>query len=147
MNQLQQVFEFGSDRQPVRVIFKDDEPWWVAADVCECLEHSDTSMALRRLDDDEKGTSIVCTPGGRQEMLIVNEPGLYHLILTSRTPKAKTFRRWVTHEVLPKLRRTGVYEMPKRSPRRKAKGGELHEIFGLALPPEVLETIRRGWED
>lgn len=73
------------------------------------VEMSDVSMSLRRLDDDEKGTSSICTPGGQQEMSIVNEPGLYALVLGSRKPEAKAFKRWITHEVVPAIRKHGGY--------------------------------------
>lgn len=102
------TFEFVS--HTLRVVLRDGEPWFVAADVCAALDHSDTSMAIRRLDDDEKGTSSVCTPGGSQQMTIINESGLYSLILTSRKPEAKRFKKWVTSEVLPAIRKTGRYE-------------------------------------
>ncbi len=99
----------------VRHFLKDGEPWWVASDVCKILEHSDVSMAVRRLDEDEKGTNSVCTLGGKQSVLCINEPGLYTLILTSRKPEAKAFKRWVTHEVLPALRKTGSYSLQQES--------------------------------
>ena len=74
--------------QFLRVVLQNDEPWFVAADVCKALELSDTNMTLKRLDDDEKGTSSICTPGGNQKMSIVNEPGLYSLVLGSRKPES-----------------------------------------------------------
>ncbi|MEW6378616.1 MAG: Bro-N domain-containing protein [bacterium] len=87
-------------------------PWWVAKDVCEVLEMSNTSKALQGLDDDEKGITKSYTLGGTQEMLVINESGLYTLILRSNKPEAKPFRKWVTSEVLPSLRKTGSYTMP-----------------------------------
>ncbi len=108
------VFTF--DKMDVRVINKDGEPWFVAQDVCEALAHSDTSMAVRRLDEDEKGTSNVCTLSGIQEMLTINESGLYSLILTSRKPAAKRFKKWVTAEVLPSIRKTGSYTVGQPQP-------------------------------
>jgi hypothetical protein len=68
--------------------------------------------ALERLDDDEKGVSSIHTPGGQQEMTVVNESGLFNLMLGSRKPEAKRFKRWVTHEVLPSIRKTGSYAVP-----------------------------------
>ncbi len=97
------------ERYAIRVVLKAGEPWWVLADVCAVLELSDPSMAAVRLDEDEKGTNIIGTLGGDQEMLIVSEPGLYKLLTTSRKPEAKRFNRWVRHEVLPEIRRTGSY--------------------------------------
>lgn len=93
----------------VRVVTKEDEPWFVAADVCKVLEIGDTHKAMDRLDDDEKGRSSIPTPGGNQEMSTVNEPGLYSLVLGSRKKEAKAFKRWVTHEVIPTIRKHGVY--------------------------------------
>jgi len=87
-------------------------PWFVAADVCRCLFVGNTSHALGRLDADEKGLRNVDTPGGTQSMVTVNEPGLYTLVLGSRKPEARRFKRWITHEVLPAIRRTGSYGVP-----------------------------------
>jgi len=94
----------------VRTVQTSGQLWFVAADVCSILDLGNISMACGRLDDDEKGISSVDTLfGGSQEMLTVNESGLYSLILTSRKPKAKSFKRWVTGEVLPTIRKTGGY--------------------------------------
>lgn len=116
MNELQ-VFNnemFGN----VRIILQNDGPWFVAKDVCNCLCINDTSKAIGRLDVDEKGTNSIPTPGGSQILLTVNEYGLYSLVLSSRKPEAKEFKRWVTHEVLPSLRKYGSYNMniPKTLP-------------------------------
>ena len=114
MNNELQVFnssEFGN----VRVVQVDGEPWFVAADVCRALEISNSRDAVARLDDDEKGVGSTDTLGGKQGMQIINEPGLYTLVLGSRKPEAKTFKRWVTHEVLPAIRKTGSYKTPKQS--------------------------------
>lgn len=97
--------EFGQ----VRTVMKGDEVWFVAADVCKALDVGETHVALRRLDEDEKDRFSTPTPGGVQEMSVVNEPGLYTLILGSRKPEAKAFKRWVTHEVLPAIRKQGFY--------------------------------------
>ena len=114
MNNELQVFnssEFGN----VRVVQVDGEPWFVAADVCRALEISNSRDAVARLDDDEKGVGSTDTLGGKQGMQIINEPGLYTLVLGSRKPEAKAFKRWVTHEVLPTIRKTGSYKTPKQS--------------------------------
>ncbi|ETK30380.1 antirepressor [Paenibacillus phage Norbert] len=106
MNQLQ-VFNFtGKD---VRVIMKDGHPWWVAKDVCGVLEIKNNRDALSRMDEDEKGVVSIDTLGGAQQMQVLNESGLYSLVLSSRKPEAKQFKRWVTHEVLPAIRKTGMY--------------------------------------
>ena len=100
--------QFGS----VRTIIHDGEPWFVAADVCRALELGDTHKAVERLDDDEKGRSSIPTLGGAQELLMVNEPGLYALVLGSRKPEARAFKRWITHEVIPTIRKHGGYLTP-----------------------------------
>ena len=94
----------------VRVVMRDGEPWFVAKDVCDCLELGNVSQTCSRLDDDERGIISNDTPSGKQEMLIVSEPGLYSLIGSSKKPEAKAFKRWVNHEVLPSIRKTGKYE-------------------------------------
>lgn len=107
MNELQ-IFRnsiFGS----VRAIEVNGDPWFVAVDVCRALEIGNTSQALSRLDADEKGVISNDTPGGKQEMSIVNEPGLYTLVLGSRKEEAKAFKRWITHEVIPSIRKNGGY--------------------------------------
>lgn len=99
-----QIFNF-NDAQ-VRVIEKDGEPWFVAKDVCDILEISNPTVALQRLEEDERSKFNL----GRQgETNVVNESGLYSLIMTSRKPEARAFRKWVTGEVLPTIRRTGGY--------------------------------------
>jgi prophage antirepressor-like protein len=104
---------FQFEGRQVRVITdKQGEPWFVAADVCACLAIRNPSDALNRLDDDEKGLGLTETPGGEQSMSTVNEAGLYNLVLGSRKPEARRFKRWVTHEVLPAIRRTGRYAIP-----------------------------------
>lgn len=125
------VFNF--DTHAVRTLTRDGEPWFVAADVCDVLTIS--TEATRRLDDDEKGLRTVQTPGGQQEMTIINESGLYSLILTSRKPEAKRFKKWVTSEVLPSIRKTGQYAAPKAK-RTYTKsvpfGQELKAVLDLA---------------
>ena len=93
----------------IRTLTIDGEPWFVAADVCRALEIGNPSMAVERLDDDEKGISTIDTLGGKQRMTIINEPGVYSLVLSSRKPEAKAFRRWITHEVIPTIRKYGGY--------------------------------------
>ena len=111
---MSELSVFNFDSYTVRTVLGGvGEPWFVAADVCEALEVKDTSMAVSRLDDDEKGTNTVGTPSGEQEMLIINESGLYSLILTSRKAEAKRFKKWVTSEVLPSIRKTGQYIAPQ----------------------------------
>ena len=105
-----QIFNF--QEKQVRVISIDGEPWWVAKDVCDILELSDVSMTVARLDEDEKGTSKVCTPGGMQYMTVISESGLYALVVRSNKPEAQKFRKWVTSEILPSIRKHGAYMTP-----------------------------------
>lgn len=93
----------------VRAMLRDDGPWFVAADVCAALTIGNSRDALDRLDADEKGVGSIDTLGGLQRLATVNESGLYSLILGSRKPEAKPFKRWVTSEVLPAIRKTGAY--------------------------------------
>lgn len=110
MNDLQvfQNEQFGE----VRTVLQDGQPWFVALDVCNALGIKNNRDALTRLDEDEKGVGLTDTNGGRQEVVIINEPGLYSLVLRSRKPEAKAFKRWITHEVIPSIRRTGSYGVP-----------------------------------
>lgn len=107
-----QIFSY-QDKQ-VRTVEKDGEPWWVLKDICEVLELSNSRMIAERLDEDEKGVSQIYTPGGKQEMAVVNESGLYNVILRSDKPQAKPFRKWVTSEVLPAIRKHGGYLTPEK---------------------------------
>lgn len=93
----------------LRTIIKDDEIWFVAKDVCDALELGNSRQALVRLEDDEKADVILNDGSQNRRMNIINEYGLYSLVLASRKPEAKTFKRWVTHDVLPSIRKTGQY--------------------------------------
>ena len=108
MNQLQ-VFNNQAFGQ-VRTMMIDGSPWFVAKDVCECLDINNSRQALARLDSDEKN-SVILNDGtpGNPEKGIVNEYGLYSLVLSSRKPSAKAFKRWITHEVIPAIRKHGAY--------------------------------------
>lgn len=107
-----ELIPFDFEGRPVRVVTDaQGEPWFVAADVAQSLDYRMASDMTRSLDDDEKGTQIVRTPSGDQEMLVINESGLYSAILKSRKPEAKRFKRWVTQEVLPAIRKTGRYAL------------------------------------
>jgi prophage antirepressor-like protein len=109
MSNNQLTFNFVA--QSVRIVMIDDVPWFVAADICKVLSIANNRDAIARLDDDERGVGIIDTSSGQQEMGIINESGLYSLILTSRKPEAKAFKKWVTSEVLPALRQHGQYRM------------------------------------
>lgn len=109
MNDIQ-IFNYNSIE--VRTIQKDGEPWFVLKDVCQVLGMHNSRMVADRLDADEKGVSQIDTLGGKQEMTIISESGLYNVILRSDKPEAKPFRKWVTSEVLPTIRRHGMYATP-----------------------------------
>ena len=105
--------QFGS----VRTLTIDGEPWFVAADVCRALDISNPRDAVKRLEDDERMTVDLTDGhskqrGGAQKLNAINEPGLYSLVLASRKPEAKAFKRWITHEVIPTIRKTGAYAVP-----------------------------------
>lgn len=158
------VFNFTS--QALRVVMRDDAPWFVAADVCAALGIGNNRMAVEKLDEDEKGVSSIDTPGGQQEMLVVNESGLNAIILRCRdamTPgtPAHRYRKWVTSEVLPAIRKTGAYiHTPAMRPGLTAD--QQQEIFerirvmtygyGNAAPLWVYNHLRVAfhvakWED
>lgn len=119
------VHQFPATGQTIRTVFRDGEPWFVAADLCAALEIANSRDAVSRLDADEKDVGTTDTPGGPQRMTIVSEPGLYELISQSRKSEAKAFRRWVRHDVLPEIRQTGRYQ---------------------AEPPDELELAERNVE-
>ncbi|MCG4258027.1 BRO-N domain-containing protein [Acetobacter senegalensis] len=106
------VMPFSFEEHAVRALTRDGEPWFVLADVCGVLDITNSRNVTDRMDDDEKGVHTVDTLGGPQEMSIINESGLYNLIFTSRKPEARRFRKWVTGEVLPAIRKTGSFGLP-----------------------------------
>lgn len=102
--------EFGA----IRTIEKDGEPWFVGKDVATALGYKEATKAAReKVDDEDKGVSKIDTPSGIQEMTIINESGLYSLVLSSKLPTAKKFKRWVTNEVIPSIRKHGAYMTPE----------------------------------
>lgn len=134
---MSELSVFNFDSYTVRTVLgQAGEPWFVAADVCDALGLGDTSKACSRLDDDEKLIRTMFVSGQNREVLTINESGLYSLILTSRKPEAKRFKKWVTSEVLPSIRKTGQYTAPKAK-RTYTKsvpfGQELKAVLDLAL--------------
>jgi anti-repressor protein len=107
MNVLTNVFQYQANN--LRTFSKNGEPWFVVKDVCDVLEIKNSRDAFSRLEVDEKDVTLIDTPGGQQVMNVVNEFGLYNLILSSRKPEAKQFKRWITHEVIPSIRKHGGY--------------------------------------
>lgn len=106
------IIPFDFEEHAIRIVMRGENPWFVAADVCRALDLGNAGQAVSRLDDDEKGVTSNDTLGGKQQMTIISESGLYALILTSRKPAAKRFRKWITSEVIPAIRLTGRYDPP-----------------------------------
>ena len=106
---------FENPKFRVRVIMRCADPWFVAKDACDCLKITNVSQACQTLDEDEKGIYKVYTLGGSQDMMLISESGLYAFIMRSNKPEAKVFRKWVTSEVLPSIRKTGSYGMSQIS--------------------------------
>lgn len=134
--------EFGE----IRNVMVDGEPWFVAKDICDALGISKYRDAITKLDEDERMSIFVDTPGGRQSMTSVNESGLYLLIFQSRKPEAKTFRKWVTKEVLPNIRKHGFYMTPEtamslKTAKRTRK--QMLELMRKYLTEEDIRKCRR----
>lgn len=147
MSDDMQAFVF--DGEAIRFVGTAEAPEWVAADVCAVLGIEKVSNALADFEADEKGARTVGTLGGAQELLTVTEPGLYRLVFRSRKPDAIRFRRWVTHEVLPAIRRTGSYGA---SPELEARVAALEERLPrpprprtLTVKPDRPLQTRHGW--
>lgn len=104
------LFAYGDHE--VHTVVLDGEPWFVAGDIARVLDFRDAYNLVRGLDEDERGTHIVSTPGGEQSVTVINESGLYSAIMRSRVDRAKAFKRWITHDVLPAIRKTGSYGAP-----------------------------------
>ena len=103
--------EFGA----IRTIEKDGEPWFVGKDVAAALGYTDEAQAIRKhVDIEDKGVVEMTTPGGKQNIIIINESGLYSLVLSSKLPNAKKFKRWITSEVIPSIRKHGAYMTPDK---------------------------------
>ncbi|MEN7526982.1 Bro-N domain-containing protein [Cupriavidus sp. DL-D2] len=138
MSTLSFRFHEGHD---VRVVMIEESPWFVASDVCTVLDYRDAFNAVRILDADEKGTHNVSTLGGDQRVTIINESGLYALVLRSRKPEARQFRKWVTAEVLPAIRKTGRYEVQAAPAPRKMRA----PTEFLSLPFVDVNSPYRFW--
>lgn len=149
MNEIQ-VFNYGEN--PVRTVMRDGEPWWVLKDVCEVLEIENPRNVATRLDDDEKNT-VHLADGirGNPNMTIINESGLYKVILRSDKPEAKRFTRWVTHEVLPAIRKTGTYTVSAYKPKASSVGEviKLVEVTRSMMeeqecdPTEIAQAVKQ----
>lgn len=149
MNDLQ-IFsnsEFGN----IRTITIDGEPWFVGKDIAEALGYEKPTDAVRkRVDEEDRGISKMETPSGTQNMVIINESGLYSLILSSKLPSSKKFKRWVTSEVLPAIRKSGHYEAQGYAPKATSIG-EVVNLIKItrqtmkeqgATPTEVATAVK-----
>jgi anti-repressor protein len=155
-----QVFRYGAPfegngfiEKSVRVaVDENGSPWWVLADVCEVLEISNPRNVAARLEDDEKGVRLMDTLGGKQELTLVNEAGLYSVILRSDKPEARRFKRWITHVVLPEIRSRGSYgfpdsRIPRSLPEALRLAAELEEQRAfLELKNRSLAPKALAWE-
>lgn len=136
------ITPFNFNEHAVRVIQIEDAPWFVATDVAESLGYKSPKDAASYLDDDEKGSAIVRTPGGDQKLTVINESGLYALVLRSRKPEARKFAKWVTSEVLPAIRKTGKYERPT-TPYTVQPSDTLNESQQIALRALLESNVKR----
>lgn len=118
METKMQVFYNEESNVNIRMEEINNQAWFIAKDVCTALELSEVSNTVKRLDDDEKLTRTVFVSGQGREMWFINESGLYNLIFQSRKPEARAFRKWVTNEVLPSIRRTGAYGVEQQERKR-----------------------------
>ena len=133
-----QISTFNFENQSIRTIAINNEPWFIAKDLCDAINISNYRDAIERLDEDEKGVALTDTLGGKQEMSVVSESGMYTLILRCRDAVKKgsiphRFRKWVTAEVLPQIRKTGSYSQ------------NVEEIRPLVEQPELLSLLIRSY--
>ncbi len=148
---MSQLTVFNYSDIEIRTVLIEEQPWFVGRDVCAVLDIAKPENSLASLDDDERGTHTVGTPGGQQQMTIINEPGLYSLILRSRKPEAKAFKRWVTHEVLPAIRKSGRYELKPAIPQNYADALQLaadqaRQIDAQAAELAVVAPKAEAWD-
>lgn len=122
----------------LRVLQIDGAPWFVAADVARILGYRDAFNMARRLDPEDRGTRLMSTPSGEQEMTIISEPGLYAAVLGSQVEGARTFKRWITHDVIPAIRRTGSYAV---APARALPASYADALRALAAEVEKREAV------
>lgn len=139
-----QVYTFNETDISIRIQNIDGNPWFVAKDLCDALELNDVRRAVEPLDDDEKLTGEILQSGQRRLMWLVNESGMYALVIRSNKPEAKKFRKWVTNEVLPSIRRTGSYTVQPTAKRGRKTRGELVNADILNLLWLIGESLNYG---
>ena len=139
---------FQYETAQLRTVTVGGDPWFVAADVAKILEFRDAHNLVRGLDDEDRGTQKVSTPSGTQDVTIISEPGLYAAIVRSNSDRVKPFKRWLTHEVLPEIRKSGGYSLvPKSLPealRAYATEVEAHEVTKSEL--EQAAPAAAAWD-
>ena len=124
-----QNLEFGE----IRSMTINGEPWFVGKDIAAALGYKESAKAIREhIDDEDKGVSVLDTPGGKQKTVIINESGMYSLILSSKLEGAKRFKRWVTSEILPSIRKTGAYATDSAAAEYKARELRIKEMNAQA---------------
>ncbi len=138
---------FNFDTHAVRVVLRDGEPWFVASDVCIALGYRDAEKGTRHLGIHQKSSSSIRTPGGEQRVTIINESGLYRLVLRSRKPEAEKFSDWVTGEVLPAIRKTGGYAKPTTDPERIKLAFSLAAQAAAEVERAVFDAVIAGDDD
>jgi len=148
---MQDLNFFDYNGQQVRTIQIDGEPWFVAKDACAVLEIGNSRMAVTRLDDDGvSSTDLIDSLGRHQQASIVNESGIYELVFQSRKPEAKAFKRWITHEVLPQIRRTGTYSTAPALSGAELMAQALIEAHSTMATYQArvkeLEPMAQSWE-
>ena len=133
---------FQFDNKPIRVAADEEgDPWFIAADICRVLEIEHVGSAIRILDPDERGVRTEHTPSGDQTMAIISEPGLYKIMGRSRKPEAKRFDRWVRHEVLPAIRKTGAYVASGQHVAVASLDAEVRKALGGIIKSVVTRVV------
>lgn len=135
---------FNASDKKLTPLLIENVPWFIGNEVCDILGIANSRDAIGRLDDDEKRMSVIPTPSGKQNTNLVNESGLYSLIFQSRKPEAKSFRKWVTAEVLPSIRQTGRYDLKQSVGRPRTTRGELVNADVLNLLWLIGESLNHG---
>ena len=144
---MSNIIPFDFNGSQVRVTDMEGNPWFVAKDVCLILGFRDAFNGTRYLDEEEKATLIQSTPGGDQEVTIISESGLYSLVLRSRKPEAKAFKKWVTRDVLPAIRKTGAYVSPAMTGQDVIRLGQANDgiiLFPVSLHATIAVNIIPG---
>lgn len=131
-----QIQKFSFNNQDLQIINKNGEAWFIAREVANLLGYRDAHNLTRLLDDDEKDTHNMSTPSGNQDVSIINESGFYHAAFKSRKAEVKPFRKWVTTEVLPQIRKTGAYIQPNALPEH-LRGKDLGQILSQAFATDA----------